>query len=138
MAFVFLVYEGSSYRDFSHGIKDPEQSGSISSLTLVLIRLAPASLESLFFWNIPGTILSQRLCSGHSPPCDTFFKYPHALSPPSHLCLNVSGLDRHCLTTIFFKIVTPIHFPIPIILIHFLSRYISHHVPGTYILPNSI
>lgn len=60
----------------------------------------------------------------------SFFKYSHALSPPSHLCLNVTSLERHCLTTIFFKIVTPIHLPIPIILIHFLSWYIS--------IPNSI
>lgn len=60
----------------------------------------------------------------------TLFKYSHALSPPSHLCLNVTSLERHCLTTIFFKIVTPIHLPIPIILIHFLSWYIS--------IPNSI
>lgn len=130
MALIFLVYEGSSYKDFSHGIKDPEESGLIPSLALILIYLAPASRESLFFWNTPGTVLSQRLCSGHLLPWPSFFKYPHALSHPSHLCLNVTSLERHCLTTIFFKMVTPIHLPIPIILIHFLSWYIS--------LPNSI
>lgn len=106
----------------------------------ILTYLASAPLESLLFLEYTRhSPVSGSLHWPFSSLWHSFFKHSHAPSPPSNLCLNVTCLERHSLTTIFFKIVTPIYIPIPITLLHFLSWYISlpnivYHLFVCYIL----
>lgn len=129
----FSVYNSSSYRDLSSGLKGPTKSGPVSSLT----HRPPGSLQSL--------LLLQH--TRHSPvSCLVPILLPATLfpqtSPTSLTSLNycLSPVQRSiALPLHFLKIVTPICTPTLVDLIRFLSWCMSipnivYHFLASYIL----